>query len=756
LDEIDRNALSQSEGEDALRFAPNFSVYVLPPDTVCLYSEDRKVFLDGKLYCALAERIGAGEPQGEFMRALAREFPAAEIEEAVNRLLERGFVLPPDSGEAPLAGYWASLALPADLAADNLQTVGVGIESMDAGGAAGADELAAALRGFGVRIVDLAADLIVVLTADALDARLAPLNEERLAQGQDWLLVQPTGLFPLVGPIFRPGRGPCWACLAHRMSWNRQIKAFLDRGAARCVASSALADSMIGRGGIALAALEIAKAIASGFRTDLTDRVVSFDLTGSTVARHYVPRRPQCPACGRAELRDPARTPVPVRIRAGGKWVATGAGVRAVTPAATVARYRKHVSPLTGIVAQLEPIKTELPRNVTWVARHSLAPRPQNVEALKAGPAESFGQGTTTDEGEASALMQAIERYCGVFQGDEIRTVRRFTDFAAGDAIPPDDVLLLSAAQRDAGDVQGDLTQGHLAQGHLAQAHARRFDPSAAIEWSPVWSLSDERFKYLPTGLLYEFHPADERLSAGTGGCAAGNTIEEAIVQGFLELVERDACAIWWYNRLQRCALDLAALGDTHLYDAQRELAAAGWRVWALDVTSDLAIPAVVAVAHGSDGARERVLLGCSAHFDMRIAARRAVAELNRRLTIDALRKPAAASGAEPLPLRRHAHLLPHGQAVPPRSPVPNVERLDRREQVLACLKIARRHRLDLLVLEQTRPDLEVPVARVIVPGLRPFARRLAGGRLYDVPVALGLRKRPLRESDLNPLDPPI
>jgi ribosomal protein S12 methylthiotransferase accessory factor len=41
-----------------LRFAAHFSVYVLPPDAVCLYSEHRKFFLYGELYCALSNRRG--------------------------------------------------------------------------------------------------------------------------------------------------------------------------------------------------------------------------------------------------------------------------------------------------------------------------------------------------------------------------------------------------------------------------------------------------------------------------------------------------------------------------------------------------------------------------------------------------------------------------------------------------------------------------------------------------------------------------
>ena len=79
---------------------------------------------------------------------------------------------------------------------------------------------------------------------------------------------------------------------------------------------------------------------------------------------------------------------------------------------------------------------------------------------------------------------------------------------------------------------------------------------------------------------------------------------------------------------------------------------------------------------------------------------------------------------------------------------------MDRRDQVLGCVKLAQGLGLDFLVLDQTRPDVGVPVVRVIVPGLRPFDRRFAPGRLYDVPVRLGLRKRALREADLNPLDP--
>jgi oxazoline/thiazoline synthase len=720
----------RSTGE--IRFAPNFSVYVLPPDGVCLYSENRKIVLRGEVYCAVASRIGAGEHPEAIVNALSGDFPPGKIDEAIQRLLDRRFVVPANLLDDTAAGYWASLGLTDETAAENLSNTCVRIESM---GAAGQKELDAALRKFGVRVVDGSADLTVVLVDDYLDGRLAEFNRQRLTQRQQWLLVQPTGVLPLIGPIFSRGKSACWSCLVDRMKWNRQIKAFLDRTNARCVAASPLARNLLAPSAIGLAATEIAKAIASGFRTDLRHHVVSVDLLGSTVVRHYIPARPQCPSCGAKEARDPDRAPAPIRLRVGGKAVMTSGGSRSVAPAETVARFRKHVSPLTGIVSQLERIKSEQPLDFNFVARHGFSPRPEAINALQVQViADSYGKGSTADQAEASALMKALERHCGIFHGDEIRTTRRFADFPAGDAIRPNDILL-----------SGDTP----------------FDPSAEMEWSPVWSQRDERFKHVPTGLLYFFHDVSgkHQFNADSNGCAAGNTPEEAVLQGFLELVERDASAIWRYNRLQRAEIDLDRPGDSYIRDLRAQFAAIGRDLWVLDITSDIGIPVVVAVLHWKEDGRECIEFAPGAHFDLRVATLKAVTGLNQLLAVDRTRRAAAQAGADrdgalPVPLRKNAYLLPDGKTTARGARSSKFAGMDRREQVLACVKLAKRMGLDFLVLDQTRPDVGVPVVRVIVPGLRPFHRRFAPGRLYEVPVKLGLRKRPLRQADLNPLQP--
>jgi ribosomal protein S12 methylthiotransferase accessory factor len=220
--------------------------------------------------------------------------------------------------------------------------------------------------------------------------------------------------------------------------------------------------------------------------------------------------------------------------------------------------------------------------------------------------------------------------------------------------------------------------------------------------------------------------------------------------------VERDAYAIWWYNRSQRAEVDLSQFNDSYVRDLQTQLAETGRKLWVLDVTSDLGVPSYVAILHWMQNGQENIEFGSGAHFDKRIAVLRTLTELNQFLSIGLMgggtgEKPSL-DGVTPLRLKEYPFLTPKG--VEPASGGTFAPLDNTRDQVLACVDIARRAGLDFLVLNQTRPDVEVPVVRVIVPGLRHFYRRFAPGRLYDVPVKLGLRDQPLPEAELTPFLP--
>jgi ribosomal protein S12 methylthiotransferase accessory factor len=240
--------------------------------------------------------------------------------------------------------------------------------------------------------------------------------------------------------------------------------------------------------------------------------------------------------------------------------------------------------------------------------------------------------------------------------------------------------------------------------------------------------------------------PSEQFCAFNPNGHAAGNCLEEAILHGFLELVERDAVALWWYNRARRPGVDLASFGEPYFQALESHYRGLGRRLWALDVTTDLGIPAFVALARADSG---RFVVGFGCHLEARLGVQRALTELNQLFDPSERTPPPWDTSA----LGDARHLFPDDAASRrTRDDYPGRTRDDLRDDVVACVERAARLGLETLVLDQTRPDTGLAVAAVIVPGLRHFWPRFGPGRLYDVPVRLGWLARPNREEDLNPI----
>ena len=209
-------------------------------------------------------------------------------------------------------------------------------------------------------------------------------------------------------------------------------------------------------------------------------------------------------------------------------------------------------------------------------------------------------------------------------------------------------------------------------------------------------------------------------------------------------------------------AVDLASFDDEFLAAAEGYYSRYERELWILDLTSDIGIPAFVALSRRPDAESEDIIYGAGAHADPRIAALRTICELNQCLTW--LPRPGGGDGRpmidDPLALRwwKTARLADCAWLAPaPDSPLkqasqyPVLESTDTRDDVEQCRALVEAKGMEFLVLDQTRPDVGMPVVRVIVPGMRHFRERFAPGRLYDVPVRMGYRKRPLAEAELNP-----
>jgi ribosomal protein S12 methylthiotransferase accessory factor len=361
-------------------------------------------------------------------------------------------------------------------------------------------------------------------------------------------------------------------------------------------------------------------------------------------------------------------------------------------------------------------------------------------------------------QAKASGLCEGLERYYGVFQDTEPRQRARLSDLN-GEAIDPRGWLLFS-------DRQYKERRQRNEKGSRFSFIPVPFDPDQEIEWSPVWSLTRQKMRYIPTAMAYYDYPlvADQMFCvACSNGNAAGNSFEEAVVQGFLELVERDSVALWWYNRVARPGVDLASFGEPYLDRLQSFLGKHGREYWAIDLTADLGIPVFASISRCVKRPQEQIVLGFGAHLDPKIALLRAVTEMNQMLSSPLLSGEevgATSQGIDPetghwlksATVANQPYLRPTAGRAADSASYPCAGTDDLTADIRACQSRVEAVGLEMLVLDQTRPEIGLPVVKVIVPGLRHFWPRFAPGRLYDIPVKLGWLPAAVAEEHLNPI----
>ena len=303
-------------------------------------------------------------------------------------------------------------------------------------------------------------------------------------------------------------------------------------------------------------------------------------------------------------------------------------------------------------------------------------------------------------------------------------------------------------------------------------------DPRVPIRWVQGWSLTRRRPVYVPAvGVYLRFGPQSvaERYSHTVStGCAAHGDPVAAVCNGILEVVERDAIALTWLQRLRLPRLTFSAQELSGQARAFCERARSeNIRTLLFDATTDLGIPVVygLQLSDHDPALSQLVVATCDPEPG------RAIAKLFReaaslRIALRAFPSPVASAAdtssvvggallSGPRDRRGNFGFLLDGDR-PERRPG-DLPGPDDPGRTLPWL-LDRLHAAGVeVVVVDLPPDAARPVGatvvRVLLPQLMPLsfvhrARYLAHPRLYRAPAAMGHPVHP--EADINPIPQPF
>lgn len=598
-----------------------------------------------------------------------------------------------------------------------------------------------------IKAVEINSTATLVFIDDYFDPRLRTIKNTVTHWDTAWFPIKMTGEFILAGPFMKKGlkntEAPCWQCVIDNVSHNQPARQWAARETHQDYFPVPI------NMGLTLTTA-IHKHVFNAIATQIEKRdshyMLSYNTERGTVEYHYVKKRPQCALCGNPEwMSQQINTPIlcdpQITIHSQEN------GCRIETADATYHRLKKYLSPISGAISMLEPFPTatataNTTSNDIIIYQSSFFKTPYQLPSGIGAPFSQrcLGKGMTPSQSKTSALGEAFERLAAQYQGDEPHVTAKPTELDHR-AIYPQHLACFSQHQYDSFST---LEPDHWQQRHCVQAYS----DNIAIPWTKAWSLSNQQFVYLPTTHCFASTPfAEEQYCRwGSNGCAAGNTLEEAILQGILEIIERDATAIWWYNKLSRPSINISLLTPKRRERIDNAIGNE-WDYWVLDLTHDIKIPVTAAI--GRHKTTQKFIFGFGCHPILSIAVERSLTEM-----------------CQLIPIRDQTHktfnfddVLPEPYLFPAETTTTASDLLlfdnlqstlhayiDNITQHLATLN------MEVIALNYSRPHYPLHTVNICIPGACHIWPQFACERLNQVPITLRWKTHPLTEKQFNPL----
>jgi len=463
---------------------------------------------------------------------------------------------------------------------------------------------------------------------------------------------------------------------------------------------------------------------------------------------------PACPACGSLGADDPDRAWLSLRPR--GKAAADGYRLRPIGDYGIVVE--AYANPVCGMLGAAATMNLDCTTTAPVAGHLPVRSFGKDLGLTWSGHADSYADSTLL------GLLEGLERYAGAqqrrFRGLLVDSYRNL----APDALDP----------RDCGMYAPEL--------YRAEPSFTEFDPDRPIPWVWGWSLRDRRPILVPERIVYyKGRPgADNFVHECSNGCASGSCVEEAVLFGLLELIERDAFLLAWYSKAQLPEIDANSCRDPATRFMIDRISLYGYEVRLFDSRIDLPVPVVTAVGVRRDGGLGTLCFAAGASLDPQDAVRAALCEvasyipsLSTRvrerlpelsaMAVDftAVRDLPDHAALFGLPaMAHHADFLLAGRRRFPMAEVYSTwnrrpPTLDLLEDVRYCAEWLVEAGFDVIAVDQTaaeQRELGLRSVCMVVPGLLPIDFGWRKQRALHMPrMRTALRRAGWRTTDLEP-----
>ena len=321
------------------------------------------------------------------------------------------------------------------------------------------------------------------------------------------------------------------------------------------------------------------------------------------------------------------------------------------------------------------------------------------------------GKGISKDHAKASAMMEGFERYSAERKEYDNTITASVNEISKkGNYIDPKSLNLPKQIEKkDIGDIP--------------------------YEWSTCYDLISKEEYYVPTNAI--FHPyshennVESLFKSHTNGLASGNILEEAILHGMLEVIERDAWSIFELTHKNYAQIDIESIDSTVVNETISKFENEGIKIKLMDFTADIKIPTIAASADDTVTKDAGLLtLGIGTHLDPEVAILRALTEVaqSRATQINGAREDtvradfAREAGYERMK-RINRYYFKEEEKQIDISTIENKSASSITKDIeIVKDELAENGIEKILYYDLTRPEIDVSVVRVIIPEMEIYA----------------------------------